>query len=328
MAYGALCQFASTGDKLINVDGVRSIRLVHRLELTGFPGGGFSHDVYLNGKQPGSEILVVPVLSAIGWSTGSGQGKYVTGCTFRGWQFLNDDNIRLNFESGQGQGRTYFIGNIYEVAPAQKGSGFGVFIDNGSNFTVINEQSHLGFITHKWEGWLDGTWTIPDWVPNRGTALVFANWDNQGVGMDFDAQNFSVRSINGGAQVRFMVVSTDFRPWRDGNFGIEIRDQNGNINLSNSHCPIHVPVMVNASSQWGGLPWGQDTMIALGRHGFFYDGPRPVRLFEGAMFMGGHQFKADKGNQFHFDSSAFFNFQGGVGVANVPVPCLQQSRYW
>lgn len=138
---------------------------------------------------------------------------------------------------------------VFAVSPAEdQGSGYGIRINNGSNFMEVSDTSSLGFVSYRGTIDISGSWSIPSDVLALGDYVVFANWNDTSTPLYMNRSNNSIQcysgfsnangSVVGGSVsgVRVVIVSCGSAPaLPSSGYGIVIRNSAGQVTFSSRY---------------------------------------------------------------------------------------------
>lgn len=256
--------------------------------------GNTSVNVPINAVTTGGVAVAIPTKTAwIDSSNNPTRANLLRGITVSG------NNMNVQFYQGTAFREPYVsIADIslFEIPGANQNlESYGIAMYDSANFLALTDVSRFGYVT--WRGVISvaGTWTIPDWIPNRSTCVVFARWNNTVTPLYHDRETNQIRTYTAfgsasgsqiGGQVdniQIVIVSTGFSPAPpDSGYGVLIRNASGVITYSSKYPPViwrggyfgFPYYLENSTSQGAKIQWVGASgnvalpMVPLGSYGF------------------------------------------------------------
>lgn len=165
-----------------------------------------------------------------------------------------------------GRART-FDTSVFQILPT--GSGQGLFIRDSTDFLAITDATMVGSCV--WQGTITftGSWATPATVAPREKYLVFANWSQDGVTIEFDGYTITAYQERNGEDVaatvtmRVAIFASGVAPVPGTGLNIF---KNGTCVFSTSRRPfVYTNGVVAPSWDWQDIG---NTMVMLGRFGY------------------------------------------------------------
>lgn len=322
--------YPSDGGKGLDItSGTRMLSYLGYYEDTKVSGDYSQYQDIPNYK--GGEICIVPIeFGGVLSPAGTSFGWWVNSYSMSG--------NRLNISLSGGNGWTRFA--VFEVSPASSAN-YGLLLQDATNVMSITDSSALGFCTWRGNVNISGAWSVPQGIPSRDNAIVFANWDNQNVSLYYNSTNktiscFQINSTGstspGSVNANICVFTTGFFPTppASGTAGLAIFNTLGQCTFSSRYPPMVLKgftTLSNQSNVWvntgvlrpliplpsaGGLPAGN---ITSGNYRAWY---------RSAMRMSGSNITAGQGEYANSSNT----LDSPSGICPIKMPVLDANTYF
>lgn len=331
----------------------------YQVKAAGGTGSNVSFNVGLNVASSGGLAVVIPT-KAVNLQTINTPNlvNVLKGVSVSGNIMTINNNASFNYASSA-TAFDYDL-SVFEIPNAQGGmEAYGIAMYDSVNFLALTDISRFGYVTYVDTIGINGSWTIPDSVPNKSTCVVFARWENGATPIyhNRDAgtlETYTGFGNNGGSviggsvgNVQVVIVSTGFSPGLpNSGYGVVIRNASGVITYSSKYAPViwrggYFPVpfyMENdtgnpAKIQWIGAAGNVAyPMVPLGSYGFqcgdySTTGTYPMRpaLMSGLLMSGNsistYRAKAAGGSVYYYQ----YPVRAQMGYN---LPCLDAADYF
>ncbi|MCU1787529.1 hypothetical protein CUU54_01495 [Pectobacterium polaris] len=232
----------------------------------------FTFQYTLQNKTSGSTIVIAPVKTVehvLYGSFGDYRISGVTGYTVSGntltvnvysqaWMVAGGPN------SGSG------ILKIFEIIDhnsAPDSGMYGLSIYNGVDWSEFTDKSKVGALAfHETVTIGAGGWLLPDSIPNKETALVFADWSSATSSLEFDSVGNRVICNGPAITAEIFIFCSDFT-LSEPDYGLSIFDENGVLRFSSENPPMCYPnTSITTSFTEKTLP-SSSSLVMLTRYG-------------------------------------------------------------
>ncbi|HIF6625676.1 TPA: DUF6453 family protein [Serratia marcescens] len=314
--------------KPFGMNKTRSFNYIKSIEID----HGEKFDVYFDRKYQvpertaGGNIIVVPVKASAVWKDRYG---WIDWCLINGIA-VGDDYINVSMYksySSQDTPTGYSAKvHIYETMPAISCNSYGLFIDDATDYTLINDISKLGYVVHRETVWISSDYTLPWNTPNRVSQIVMANWNSADAVLEYVEDENKIISNGVGVLVNIIIVQSGFTPPVDvGSYGLAMWNSIGNVVISNKWPPMITHEYFNADSIPQALPYDM-SMVSLGRYGCFFKGSYPHKAYNGGLKMSGDRVWVAAGS--YISEGNHKGTMPSDFPAKCPVIAIDGSRYF
>lgn len=286
-SYGLVTYPGILNGKAFSMSGTRSFNYIKSVEIDygGKLETNFNRVYQVPEKTAGGEIVVVPVKSSTVWKD---RTDWINWCLIEeiniGDNYISVDMYKSYNSLDTPSGYSTKI-HIYESMPATSNNSYGLFINDATDYTLINEISKLGYVVHKDTVWINGDYALPTNTPNKNSQIVLANWNNPNAVLEYVEGENKIISNGVGVFVNILIAQSGFSPAVEiGGYGIVMWNSMGDVVLSNRWPPMISHVFCNYGITPQSLPYNM-TMVSLGRYGCFFKGSYPHRAFNGGLKM-------------------------------------------
>ncbi|WP_145586674.1 DUF6453 family protein [Yersinia kristensenii] len=321
MAEPILYVSPADGGKGVNItSGSRLLKFLGNYDVSGSPARAT-----LSGYTGGSLYLVPTRFGGVFSSGSSSFGWYINGYSLSGNQ--------ITFSTSDG-GPGWAVFSAFEIPGSPSFGTYGLLLQDSVNYMSITDSSTLGFCVWRGQANISSDWQVPAGIPNRENAVVFANWNNPDVSLNYDNDRKNIHCFqinpngttgNGSVVANVCVFTTGFypQPPSTGTAGLAIFNTAGQCTYSSRYAPLILGKTVQISStpnSW--INTGiQKPMIPLPSLGGFPSGPIMSGNYRGwyrsAMRMSGSNITAGAGA--YENSSNTLDYPSGISPLALPV---------
>lgn len=216
--------------------GARAITFLQRIKAA---NSSTTMRYTISNKSAGTTLMVVPVHSfelfqpnntlsviAVCTTSVSVSGNVVTinfSNTNAGQPFISKDG--------------YFYYDVYETTEPSAGS-YGLFMRDSTDFSAITDATKSGLCVYRNTVTVNGTWTVPNNIPNRANCSVFANWNSTSAVVEYNPSNFQI-TTKGSVTLNIAIFSNGFQLTMPP-YGFYIFNKSGQCTYNSNYIPLFV----------------------------------------------------------------------------------------
>lgn len=196
----------------LNAGGVRAVTFLRRIKTA--PVKSKTVSVTISEKDAAGTLFVVPVVASLAqWIANANAVSFIStnSITLSGNVVTIDFTSKYKNESGPVDGGDgYYYYDVYQSVDA--GDTHGLYLNDGSGFSGITDVLRAGYCVYKTTVTIQngGTWTVPDNIPARANATVFANWNSSSAVVVYNNMNKSLKVTGGSVVLNIAIFSNGF----------------------------------------------------------------------------------------------------------------------
>ncbi|MDU4095414.1 MAG: DUF6453 family protein, partial [Pantoea sp.] len=146
---------------------------------------------------------------------------------------FNNTNTGQPFISRDG----YFYYDVYETTEPSAGS-YGLFMRDSTDFSAITDATKSGLCVYRNTVTVNGTWTVPNSIPNRANCSVFANWNSASAVVEYNPSSFQI-TTKGSVTLNIAIFSNGFQLTMP-SYGFYIFNSHGQCTYNSNYIPLFV----------------------------------------------------------------------------------------